>query len=882
MSRGTKDLLAQNRQLSIQRVTQTGNDGAAVNARPPFPPSNSPPPDSNPLPLRNPLLKQPLSNRAVEADTSIPTTGRRRSDPTAENPSAGPSASLFPSSAHRTSNAGAEVVQVEDLKQKLERQKMELENRTDNVNAIQRNFQRLSEMYSSDRQKLIEAEGEIQRLLEELNQLRSEKKLFAALRLEFAALQQSHQQLKDQLEAEAGKYTAQSKKLEETVRTLERENKSMSSSLAKIGRDLQSRVQDDERMKYVVQDAETAFNTLLLGLMEWQKSLCNSVPGHASDVGSGISFVAQTPSTSRGSVQVPEDENSLRVEVLTKSIDHCSAKALTALQGASEANTRRLLEAHEREKIKIMEDVAAAQLQARQSDGKNRELTLKIEEMQQQFRQLQALHQVEKDELKRKMSELESRLDQTSSSESAALQAAKIAVESLRIQLVKVEEQLRSQQSEWDLDKKQALRHISDLEENLHDVQKDLDAKKDELQISAQTLAARQREHQETKASLESDIKRLKREIQQLQENIGVMKRQIDTAGKASQAADAKRIQELESQLQSAKASQAVAEANRDTVSKQLADTCAELELLKKSDEESRRRLAQLSTEQLKTEQRLRDYEVKCTELMAERSQLLMDLHSLEDGTQSSKQQIAQLQSQHERLRQEKVQTEVEVNRLKEELQRASGGNKEAESLRLKNKQLMDEVTDLKSALLNASALSQVHQAKIQELTKAVSQAELQYAEAKRSADAVLSTQATFDTQRLALEQQRAAAEARLKHVRGVQEETLKTVRKLINVEKACESGYSCQSCLQLLKDPITCAPCGHVYCRKCLEEDKSNRGKKSGSFLFCPECDDNCVSTVVPIKAMDLLTGKFQYRCQVLGDLSALLEKDLMAPEQR
>eukprot|EP00744_Colponema_vietnamica_P009548 GILI01013566.1.p1 GENE.GILI01013566.1~~GILI01013566.1.p1 ORF type:complete len:928 (-),score=231.56 GILI01013566.1:89-2710(-) len=125
-----------------------------------------------------------------------------------------------------------------------------------------------------------------------------------------------------------------------------------------------------------------------------------------------------------------------------------------------------------------------------------------------------------------------------------------------------------------------------------------------------------------------------------------------------------------------------------------------------------------------------------------------------------------------------------------------------------------------------------------------------------------------------------AAANEKLKRIKLVQTDSLNAIAKLQAVERSCESSYSCQSCLAVVKAPLMCAPCGHMFCKSCLED--ANRNKMSTSnaalvgtgrvLLFCPECDVSNILATAPSKQMDALASKFEYRQKVLEDLETLM----------
>ena len=46
------------------------------------------------------------------------------------------------------------------------------------------------------------------------------------------------------------------------------------------------------------------------------------------------------------------------------------------------------------------------------------------------------------------------------------------------------------------------------------------------------------------------------------------------------------------------------------------------------------------------------------------------------------------------------------------------------------------------------------------------------------------------------------------------------TIAKLESTEKALEVDLSCQKCMQLMVNPVTCIPCGHSFCESCIGDD--------------------------------------------------------------
>ncbi|XQJ25533.1 Zinc finger, C3HC4 type (RING finger) containing protein, putative [Leishmania guyanensis] len=127
--------------------------------------------------------------------------------------------------------------------------------------------------------------------------------------------------------------------------------------------------------------------------------------------------------------------------------------------------------------------------------------------------------------------------------------------------------------------------------------------------------------------------------------------------------------------------------------------------------------------------------------------------------------------------------------------------------------------------------------------------------------------------------------------------------------ESATESACCCPLCLELYSQPVACVPCGHIYCSSCLLRHPRNSelssltssftsagGASTGetsavgaraelevaqwlrkrftpcTCLFCPECASATVSTVVELQALGELTAKYDYKKRGIAVLLAEL----------
>ncbi|EAN94295.1 hypothetical protein C3747_50g149 [Trypanosoma cruzi] len=115
---------------------------------------------------------------------------------------------------------------------------------------------------------------------------------------------------------------------------------------------------------------------------------------------------------------------------------------------------------------------------------------------------------------------------------------------------------------------------------------------------------------------------------------------------------------------------------------------------------------------------------------------------------------------------------------------------------------------------------------------------------------------------------------------RQQQEERGKTIltiralmQKLMTVEEAAESAYSCGICLQVCRNPLTCVPCGHTFCEFCLLNHPRNRISTGNTAQYCPECGLATCNMVVRVRALETLSGNFSFRKKGTKELQRVLE---------
>lgn len=98
------------------------------------------------------------------------------------------------------------------------------------------------------------------------------------------------------------------------------------------------------------------------------------------------------------------------------------------------------------------------------------------------------------------------------------------------------------------------------------------------------------------------------------------------------------------------------------------------------------------------------------------------------------------------------------------------------------------------------------------------------------------------------------------------------TVAKLIVNEEASEASFTCFTCMDVFTDPVTCIPCGHSYCLKCIE----SAGK-------CVQCKDGSGGNVQYYKneLLDDLATRYSFRKQALASIKDMTAEKYSASKK-
>ena len=85
-------------------------------------------------------------------------------------------------------------------------------------------------------------------------------------------------------------------------------------------------------------------------------------------------------------------------------------------------------------------------------------------------------------------------------------------------------------------------------------------------------------------------------------------------------------------------------------------------------------------------------------------------------------------------------------------------------------------------------------------------------------------------------------------------------IAKLENAENSMNVIISCNKCLEIMKDPITCIPCGHHYCKKCTAGYENDT---------CYECKDY-IDHLFQNEVLSKICAKSNYRKAIFNAVSS------------
>ncbi|MEW5298519.1 MAG: hypothetical protein WDW36_001633 [Sanguina aurantia] len=88
------------------------------------------------------------------------------------------------------------------------------------------------------------------------------------------------------------------------------------------------------------------------------------------------------------------------------------------------------------------------------------------------------------------------------------------------------------------------------------------------------------------------------------------------------------------------------------------------------------------------------------------------------------------------------------------------------------------------------------------------------------------------------------------------------TVAMMLAVEESLACQCTCLACLQVFTHPVMCVPCGHSYCRSCLQL----------TGMTCQECDGAQVRVTVPNAPLDAICSKYDVKLSALTSIQRVV----------
>jgi chromosome segregation ATPase len=801
-----------------------------------------------------------------------------------------PATSAASSSARRGSldALGNQPDAVCQLKLKVEQQRRELDERTDNVNAIQRNFQRLSEMYAGDRGRITELERELAECRRELDSLKAEKKVYTALRLEFNTLQERYNSETEGSEARIAVLMEENSKLKKSAADLKQNVRMLQSTVEASAKQTESVAARDDALVQVATDLETFATTLFSAVATTQVNTAQlKQPVGLAVIGSGTV----------SSTMEPED----RIAVVGKSLQFAALNALPALQSAVEAVLRAAEQRaadsatdHQR----VVSDLEAC---VRNAENNKTNAANALASEQAKLKELQKLFQLERQGLQGKASDGDT-----------ALRALR---EDLQAQLAKAlaernafEHRLAQAEAETTAVKETKCRvdaELAVLSEALQRAVHDHDQSLAKLRVEFESATQENTRLGNQLSISRADAAKLRDSVAHLNEACNTLRDEFArgklawakerdeamevvarSSGRSStelrQSLD-RALAELEDERRGHSATRGAKEVMEASLKRSLADADEVTEQLRHSALVKASECVALSeqVEDLR-EQLLKAQQANAAAASANgrtANDVLAKLAAADALVGELLEKLRATEADNTRLN-------ATFKALADDARAASDAKNRAEAqlgaIAAERVALGKDVAQLKSALAQATDVKAAAEARLEACQRRAQAAEAEAREAKDYAQKLASVQ--DDSQKrantlVARMEQVATWAADLK---VLQRESIKCVKKVLAAEEASESGYSCQSCLEVMKDPVICAPCGHAICRECFKQANGGSASVGGRKgpATCPECDEANVTCVVPSRNLDLLSGKFDFRRNALKELSAMLDRTFASLE--
>jgi E3 ubiquitin-protein ligase RNF180 len=87
------------------------------------------------------------------------------------------------------------------------------------------------------------------------------------------------------------------------------------------------------------------------------------------------------------------------------------------------------------------------------------------------------------------------------------------------------------------------------------------------------------------------------------------------------------------------------------------------------------------------------------------------------------------------------------------------------------------------------------------------------------------------------------------------------------------EDDLTCRCCFQTLDKPSIMWPCGHSFCKACIEKDMAGRDSVTGDALFiCRDCGARCHEGHTTNVTLGSLTARWNFKKRSVTDPSNII----------
>ncbi|KAL7749642.1 hypothetical protein RI367_004868 [Sorochytrium milnesiophthora] len=110
----------------------------------------------------------------------------------------------------------------------------------------------------------------------------------------------------------------------------------------------------------------------------------------------------------------------------------------------------------------------------------------------------------------------------------------------------------------------------------------------------------------------------------------------------------------------------------------------------------------------------------------------------------------------------------------------------------------------------------------------------------------------------------------RMERLQAIETDFKNRIEEYLLAEESLETGLLCPKCLKFMVRPYTLSPCGHTYCKACVELLRS----QNYETLCCQECPDTTITAMFSNEQLDSVSEKFRERKSLMISMLGWITK--------